>query len=78
MVRPYDMTRHNAAEQRRINDMIGYWTPEPRRAPSWLTHPYADRDSCYGCGLEPEVMNPGQWILCRWCNDLRALMMARQ
>lgn len=45
--------------------------------PAWLHTPYAGPNACYGCGLEPEVMNPGQWILCRWCNELRAILMSR-
>jgi hypothetical protein len=49
---------------------------EPIRiAPAWLSTPYAGPDACYGCGLTPEVMNPGQWVLCRYCNELRALLM---
>lgn len=46
----------------------------PRPTPAWLIHPYAGRNACYGCGLTPEVMNPGQWVLCRYCNDLRRLL----
>lgn len=49
---------------------------EPIRLwPSWLSAPYAGPDACYGCGLTPEVMNPGRWVLCRYCDELRKLLV---
>ncbi len=57
---------------------LAYWTGPDPSLPAWLYTPYAGRDRCWGCGLEPEVMNPGQWILCSWCDELRALLAARR
>lgn len=55
-----------------------YWTPPDPALPRWLSEPYASQDRCWGCGLEPEVMNPGRWILCFWCDELRAVLAARR
>jgi hypothetical protein len=61
------------------------WAPQflgrPTRAEQdpldWLNSPYAGRHVCYGCGLTPEVQKPGKWILCSWCNELRAVVEER-
>jgi hypothetical protein len=46
--------------------------------PSWLRTPYRPGGGCYGCGLEAEVMNPGKWALCFWCNELRLTLKSRE
>lgn len=45
--------------------------------PEWLSEPYAGPNACYGCGLTPEVQNPGEWILCSTCDELRAVLKER-
>lgn len=50
-----------------------YLTTTPR----WLLEPYSPYGGCYGCGLEPEIMKPFEWVLCFWCNELRITMQRR-
>lgn len=45
--------------------------------PGWLRTPYRPDGGCYGCGLDAEVMNPGKWALCFWCNELRLVLKSR-
>jgi hypothetical protein len=49
----------------------------PYSRPGWLKQPYNSAGGCYGCGLTPEIMNPGEWALCFWCNELRATIECR-
>jgi hypothetical protein len=49
----------------------------PLSPPDWLEHPYTTTSRCYGCGLEPEIMKPREWVLCFWCNELRIAIESR-
>lgn len=40
--------------------------------PDWLTRPYGDQGSCYGCGLEKEVGK-----LCFYCDELLKTLRRR-
>lgn len=57
--------------------------PKDHRAPlpndhaALLLEPYSPYGGCYGCGLEPEIMKPFEWVLCFWCNELRITMQRR-
>lgn len=53
----------------------------PPTSPEWTVHPYADRDACWGCGLEPTIKTGGPFTpyqLCDWCNELRIVHRANQ
>jgi hypothetical protein len=47
-----------------------------RPIPAWLLNPYADVGSCWGCGLEADIMIPFGCLLCRWCAELRQVHLA--
>lgn len=61
------------ARERRNVDHPRPWPVDPE----WLSEPYTGPNACYGCGLTPEVQNPGKWILCSWCDELRAVLKER-
>lgn len=49
----------------------------PYSRPGWLKQPHSTAGGCWGCGLEAEIMNPGKWVLCFYCNELRLTIERR-
>jgi hypothetical protein len=54
--------------------------PGTTSSTDWLARPYADRDACWGCGLDPELTDEEREELrrrkgeavpaCEWCGEL--------
>lgn len=73
VIRMRGWTRRAPSTHRSHNAEITY----PYSLPRWVRQPHSSAGGCYGCGLEPELMKPGEWVLCFWCNELRVTMERR-